>query len=192
MLTATSTAAQRFYHTGSLLPGAWIWVWMLDGCSCGTEGALHRDLFSAYCYRKGCQMWHNNCVDSPGWWPVLWSSSSSLLWPTTWWSSTPATASTFTECGSANTTKSTCFSTARWSDSTFPLTFVAFCPQTQCADGVCVCLPQVQNGIAIYATWTTVASLVNLSIVLIKDAKMSPEDAVTLSFSLLTVLLLVW
>ncbi|XP_011606248.2 uncharacterized protein [Takifugu rubripes] len=50
----------------------------------------------------------------------------------------------------------------------------------------------VQNGIAIYATWTTVASLVNLSIVLVKDAKMSPEDAVTLSFSLLTVVLLVW
>lgn len=59
-------------------------------------------------------------------------------------------------------------------------------------DGTCVCPLQVQNGIAIYATWTTVASLVNLSIVLIKDAKMSPEDAVTLSFSLLTVVLLVW
>lgn len=67
-----------------------------------------------------------------------------------------------------------------------------FCAQTQSADGVCVCFPQVQNGIAIYATWTTVASLVNLSIVLVKDAKMSPEDAVTLSFSLLTGVLLVW
>lgn len=64
--------------------------------------------------------------------------------------------------------------------------------QTQCDDAVCICFPQVQNGIAIYATWTTVASLVNLSIVLVKDAKMSPEDAVTLSFSLLTVVLLVW
>lgn len=64
--------------------------------------------------------------------------------------------------------------------------------QTQCDDGVCICLLQVQNGIAIYGTRTTVASLVNLSIVLVKDAKMPPEDAVTLSFSLLTVVLLVW
>lgn len=62
--------------------------------------------------------------------------------------------------------------------------------RVQWDDGVCPL--QVQNGIAIYATWTTVASLVNLSIVLVKDAKMSPEDAVTLSFSLLTVVLLVW
>ncbi|XP_037312006.2 uncharacterized protein LOC119198682 [Pungitius pungitius] len=50
----------------------------------------------------------------------------------------------------------------------------------------------VQNGIAIYATWTTIASLVNLSIVLNYDANVSPADAATVSLSILTVLLFVW
>ncbi|XP_029314087.1 uncharacterized protein LOC115025763 [Cottoperca gobio] len=50
----------------------------------------------------------------------------------------------------------------------------------------------VQNGIAIYATWTTIASLINLTIVLTYDANMSPEDAATVSLSVLTVLVCLW
>ncbi|KAK1885079.1 putative ammonia channel [Dissostichus eleginoides] len=50
----------------------------------------------------------------------------------------------------------------------------------------------VQNGIAIYATWTTIASLVNLTIVLTADAKISTTNAATISLSVLTVVLLVW
>ncbi|XP_073344171.1 uncharacterized protein [Pagrus major] len=50
----------------------------------------------------------------------------------------------------------------------------------------------VQNGFAIYATWTTIASLVNLTIVLTSNANMSQMDAATLSLSILTVVLFVW
>ncbi|KAA8580742.1 uncharacterized protein si:ch211-161h7.5 [Etheostoma spectabile] len=50
----------------------------------------------------------------------------------------------------------------------------------------------VQNGVAIYATWTTIASLINLTIVLNYDANMSPTDAATTSLSVLTVVLFVW
>ncbi|XP_054479364.1 uncharacterized protein LOC129111094 [Anoplopoma fimbria] len=50
----------------------------------------------------------------------------------------------------------------------------------------------VQNGIAIYATWTTIASLVNLAIVLNHDANVSQADAATVSLSVLTVLVFVW
>ncbi|XP_060920826.1 uncharacterized protein si:ch211-161h7.5 [Labrus mixtus] len=50
----------------------------------------------------------------------------------------------------------------------------------------------VQNGIAIYATWTTIASHVNLTIVLVDSANMSQSDAAVLALSVLTVLLLVW
>ncbi|XP_068199840.1 uncharacterized protein [Antennarius striatus] len=50
----------------------------------------------------------------------------------------------------------------------------------------------IQNGIAIYATWTTIASLVNLTIVLINDAGMDQTDAATVSLSVLTVVMLVW
>ncbi|XP_053716051.1 uncharacterized protein si:ch211-161h7.5 [Synchiropus splendidus] len=50
----------------------------------------------------------------------------------------------------------------------------------------------VQNGIAIYATWTTIASLVNLTIVLVNDAKLSQTDAATISLSILAIVLLVW
>ncbi|XP_071769881.1 uncharacterized protein LOC139923078 [Centroberyx gerrardi] len=50
----------------------------------------------------------------------------------------------------------------------------------------------VQNGVAVYATWTTIATLVNLTIVLTNDANMSPTDAATVSLSILTVVLLVW
>ncbi|XP_030613146.1 uncharacterized protein LOC115799978 [Archocentrus centrarchus] len=50
----------------------------------------------------------------------------------------------------------------------------------------------IQNGIAIYATWTTIASLVNLTIVLTYDASMSHTDAATLALSVLTVVLIMW
>ncbi|XP_041817861.1 uncharacterized protein LOC121624273 [Chelmon rostratus] len=50
----------------------------------------------------------------------------------------------------------------------------------------------VQNGVMIYTTWTTIATLINLTIVLTYDAKMSPEDAATISYSCLAVVLLVW
>ncbi|XP_071769882.1 uncharacterized protein LOC139923080 [Centroberyx gerrardi] len=50
----------------------------------------------------------------------------------------------------------------------------------------------VQNGVSIYATWTTIATLINLTIVLTYNANMSPTDAATISLSILTVVLLVW
>lgn len=53
-------------------------------------------------------------------------------------------------------------------------------------------LPQVQNGVAIYATWTTVATMVNLDIVLIYDTNMSQTEGSTISLSILTGVLIVW
>ncbi|XP_067434556.1 uncharacterized protein [Thunnus thynnus] len=50
----------------------------------------------------------------------------------------------------------------------------------------------IQNGIAMYATWTTIASLINLNIVLTSNANMSQTDAATISLSILTVILFVW
>ncbi|KAK2859503.1 hypothetical protein Q5P01_004123 [Channa striata] len=50
----------------------------------------------------------------------------------------------------------------------------------------------VQNGVMIYTTWTTIATLINLTIVLTYNTKLSPKDAATISYSVLTVLLLVW
>lgn len=47
----------------------------------------------------------------------------------------------------------------------------------------------IQNGIAIYATWTTIASLVNLNVVLVTETKMSQADASTTSLSILVVVL---
>lgn len=44
----------------------------------------------------------------------------------------------------------------------------------------------------IYTTWTTIATLINLTIVLTYNAEMSPTDAATVSYSVLSVLLLVW
>lgn len=51
---------------------------------------------------------------------------------------------------------------------------------------------QVQNGVMIYTTWTTIATLINLTIVLTYDVKMSPTDAATISYSVLAVVLIVW
>ncbi|AWP20611.1 Hypothetical protein SMAX5B_001584 [Scophthalmus maximus] len=50
----------------------------------------------------------------------------------------------------------------------------------------------IQNGVAIYATWTTIASMINLAIVLNYNASLSPTDAATVSLSILTAVLIVW
>ncbi|XP_034998815.2 uncharacterized protein LOC118098783, partial [Hippoglossus stenolepis] len=50
----------------------------------------------------------------------------------------------------------------------------------------------IQNGVAIYATWTTIASMINLAVVLNYNANMSQTDASTVSLSVLTVGLFVW
>ncbi len=44
----------------------------------------------------------------------------------------------------------------------------------------------------IYTTWTTIATLINLTIVLTYEANVSPLDAATVSYSILAVVLLVW
>ncbi|KAJ0059537.1 hypothetical protein NL108_001892, partial [Boleophthalmus pectinirostris] len=50
----------------------------------------------------------------------------------------------------------------------------------------------VQNGVMIYTTWTTIATLINLAIVLTYEAGMNPLDAGTISYSILSVVLLAW
>lgn len=51
---------------------------------------------------------------------------------------------------------------------------------------------QVQNGVMIYTTWTTLATLINLTIVLTYEVEMSPVDAATVSYSILSAVLLLW
>uniref|UniRef100_A0A3Q3D660 Uncharacterized LOC109516984 n=1 Tax=Hippocampus comes TaxID=109280 RepID=A0A3Q3D660_HIPCM len=41
---------------------------------------------------------------------------------------------------------------------------------------------QVQNGVMIYTTWTTIATLINLAIVLTYEANISPTNAATVSY----------
>ncbi|KAJ0022909.1 hypothetical protein NQD34_015043, partial [Periophthalmus magnuspinnatus] len=50
----------------------------------------------------------------------------------------------------------------------------------------------VQNGVMIYTTWTTIATLINLAIVLTYEANMNQTDAGTISYSILCVVLLSW
>ncbi|XP_062297919.1 uncharacterized protein LOC134002584 [Scomber scombrus] len=50
----------------------------------------------------------------------------------------------------------------------------------------------VQNGVMIYTTWTTIATLINLAIVLTYEVKISPTDAATISYSILSVVLVSW
>ncbi|XP_073344172.1 uncharacterized protein [Pagrus major] len=50
----------------------------------------------------------------------------------------------------------------------------------------------VQNGVMVYTTWTTIATLINVAIVLTYEVNMSPLDAATVSYSVLSVVLLVW
>ena len=51
---------------------------------------------------------------------------------------------------------------------------------------------QVQNGLGLYTTWTTIATLINLSIVLTYDVHLTPLDAATVAYALLTAVLLGW
>ncbi|XP_072307461.1 uncharacterized protein [Eucyclogobius newberryi] len=50
----------------------------------------------------------------------------------------------------------------------------------------------VQNGVMIYTTWTTIATLINLTIVLKYEANVDPTDAATVAYSILSVVLLAW
>ncbi|XP_077411116.1 uncharacterized protein LOC144040625 [Vanacampus margaritifer] len=50
----------------------------------------------------------------------------------------------------------------------------------------------LQNGVMIYTTWTTIATLINLAIVLIYEANVSPTNAATVSYCILVVVLLFW
>ncbi|XP_075994164.1 uncharacterized protein LOC142988787 [Genypterus blacodes] len=50
----------------------------------------------------------------------------------------------------------------------------------------------IQNGLAIYATWTTIASLINLTIELTLDANMSQTNAATVALGVLVAVLFVW
>ncbi|XP_071438165.1 uncharacterized protein [Pithys albifrons albifrons] len=50
----------------------------------------------------------------------------------------------------------------------------------------------VQNGLALYGTWTTIATLLNFAIVLIYQWNVSHEKATTASLSILALSLVVW
>ncbi|OXB62611.1 hypothetical protein ASZ78_011240, partial [Callipepla squamata] len=50
----------------------------------------------------------------------------------------------------------------------------------------------VQNGLALYATWTTIATLLNFAVVLIYKWDVSNETATTASLSILTLMLVMW
>lgn len=51
---------------------------------------------------------------------------------------------------------------------------------------------QVQNGLALYATWTTIATLLNFAVVLIYKWDVSNETATTACLSILTLMLVMW
>lgn len=53
-------------------------------------------------------------------------------------------------------------------------------------------LLQVQNGIATYMTWTTLATLINLAIVMDYDGQLSKADAGTVCLSFLLVIMILW
>lgn len=44
----------------------------------------------------------------------------------------------------------------------------------------------------IYTTWTTIATLINLTIVLIYNVDINPVNAATITYCILAFLLLVW
>ncbi|XP_019897292.1 uncharacterized protein si:ch211-161h7.5 [Esox lucius] len=50
----------------------------------------------------------------------------------------------------------------------------------------------VQNGLCVYSTWTTIASLINFTIVMNYNADLTAMDAATVSLSILTAEVLVW
>lgn len=51
---------------------------------------------------------------------------------------------------------------------------------------------QVQNGIGLYVTWTTVATLLNFPVALQHNAGMSKYDAATVALVLLLVEVILW
>lgn len=56
----------------------------------------------------------------------------------------------------------------------------------------CCAVWQVQNGLALYATWTTIATLLNFAVVLIYKWNVSNETATTASLSILALDLVIW
>ncbi|XP_006035381.2 uncharacterized protein LOC102565820 [Alligator mississippiensis] len=50
----------------------------------------------------------------------------------------------------------------------------------------------VQNGIALYATWTTIATLLNFTVVLVYEGNVSNKTATTISLCILAIKLLIW
>ncbi|XP_017674264.1 PREDICTED: uncharacterized protein LOC108499187 [Lepidothrix coronata] len=50
----------------------------------------------------------------------------------------------------------------------------------------------VQNGLALYGTWTTIATLLNFAVVLIYQGNVSHEKATTASLSILALCLVIW
>ncbi|KAL1006235.1 hypothetical protein UPYG_G00069580 [Umbra pygmaea] len=50
----------------------------------------------------------------------------------------------------------------------------------------------VQNGLCVYSTWTTIASLINLTIVMNYNADLTAMGAATVSLSILTALVILW
>lgn len=56
----------------------------------------------------------------------------------------------------------------------------------------CCAARQVQNGLALYMTWTSIATLLNFAVVLIYKWNVSNEKATTASLSILALSLVVW
>lgn len=98
------------------------------------------------------------------------------------------------ELGSTNTTEQTCCSIICWLVWHLMFAFLFFMYVLIISASLSFALSslQIQNGIAIYATWTTIASLLNLTIVLTYDASMSHADGATLALSVLSIVLIAW
>lgn len=152
-----------------------------------------------------------------GWWFLHWFFLSWSFAPTTPWCSSSATDSIFMELGFIKTTEQICGSSVcwlvcicvmwhRWGFVVPPLAYTVKV-YTICnfswlfwavsmswfhVNMIIILFCQVQNGVMIYTTWTTIATLINLTIVLTYDVKMSPTDAATVSYSVLAVVLLIW
>lgn len=152
-----------------------------------------------------------------GWWFLHWFFFSWSSAPTTPWCFSLAADSTFMELGFIKTTEQICGSSMCWlvwqqsvfaswdtdeaslytssgshgqtlQDLELPLTLL----RRLCVLMVGILFCQVQNGVMIYTTWTTIATLINLTIVLTYNVNMSPTDAASVSYSILAFVLLAW
>ena len=56
----------------------------------------------------------------------------------------------------------------------------------------CCAVWQVQNGLALYVTWTSIATLLNFAVVLIYKWNVPNEKATTASLSILALGLVIW